>query len=129
MSGLDDDEILAGLAEIEKVRAAVETYSREMNAGDFVSRVRGGASTLVKAGVGTDAVQGQTTNTLAKKLGRPTQPANHLQGDLLGVWRGLQQSFGEELVSSHAVFFRHGDGRSRVAICFRVYARVGELLC
>jgi len=91
---IDDETLLQGLADLEKARSAAVQDNAEMGADDFVSRVRGGASTATGIGQGVDAMQGHTTNQLVKAR---------------AVRRGLQVTF-------KASFSEHGVAASKVLV-------------
>ena len=67
---IDDGEILAGLAALEKARAAVGDDVGAMGAKDCAPRVRGGTSQILKSGEAVHALQGQCTNRDAEAWAR-----------------------------------------------------------
>ena len=65
---ISEDDLLAGLSDLEKARcAAVAEHSARGGGGDFAPKIRGGASQILKSGEVAHAAQGQTTNAVAKK--------------------------------------------------------------
>ena len=65
---IDEDELLAGLADLEKARAsAVDEHAATSGGRDFVPRIRGGESQIAKSGEAVHASQAQTTTKAARK--------------------------------------------------------------
>ena len=88
---IDEDELMAGLAKVEKAREAEVAVGSDMGLVDFFVSIRGGRRHLGKKGVYDDAVQ-------AKSSKRGHQWAKD---------RGLQVTF-------KATFSKHGEDGSRV---------------
>ena len=67
---IDDDELLAGLSALERVRADAAQDEDVAGGGDFKPKVRGGKSQIAKTGEGAHAMQGQCTNATATHWAR-----------------------------------------------------------
>ena len=67
---IDEDEILAGLRDLERAHADAAVEVAATGARDFVPRPRGGPSQIRETGEGVHAMQGQTTNADAEAWAR-----------------------------------------------------------
>ena len=71
LAEIDEDEIWAGLAALERARIAEGDTAASSGAGrDFVPKVRGGTSEILKSGIAVHASQGQCTNQAATDWAR-----------------------------------------------------------
>ena len=71
LAEIDEDEIWAGLAALERARIAEGDTAAASGAGrDFVPKVRGGTSEILKSGIAVHASQGQCTNQAATDWAR-----------------------------------------------------------
>ena len=92
---LDEDAIWAGLAALEKARIAVRDESALTCGKDFVCRVRGGVSEILKSGEAVHAVQGQCTNKEAAAWAR-----SHAQTTFKATFLSIGQAQAQAMVRS-----------------------------
>ena len=62
LAAIDDDEILAGLTALEREREVLAADDAAAPGHDFIPKIRGGLSEVLKSGDAVHAVQGQCTN-------------------------------------------------------------------
>ena len=70
MADIDEDQIWEGLANMEKARSALAVETEAVCPRDFVPKIRGGTSEVLKSGEALHAVQGQCTNKDASDWAR-----------------------------------------------------------